>query len=136
MRNHDEDGKIIDIIIEKYKKLEEKSDFILVEGTDFSGEGSAIELDANILIAKNLGIPAVIVSSGVDKNMDEFVGHIHIAYDAFKDKEVEVLAIIANKIKEENVELVREGISKDLPKEVLVSVIPRVKFLGNPTLKK
>ena len=134
MRNRDEDGKIIDIIIKKYKKLEEKSDFVLVEGTDFSGEGSAIELDANILIAKNLGIPAVIVSSGVNKNMDEFIGDVHIAYDSFKDKEVEVLAIIANKIKEENIELVREGISKDLPKDVLVSVIPRIKSLGNPTL--
>ena len=136
MRNNDEDGEIIDIIIDKYKKLEEKSDFILVEGTDFSGEGAAIELDANILVAKNLGIPALIVSSGVGKSMDEFIGDLHIAYDSFKDKDVEVLAIIANKIKKENVELAKEGISKDLPKDVLVSVIPRIKSLGNPTLSE
>ena len=136
MRNKDEDGKIIDIIIEKYKKLEEKFDFVLVEGTDFSGEGSAIELDANILIAKNLGIPAVIVSSGIGKNMEEFIGDLHIAYDSFKDKEVEVLAIVANKIKSKNVEIVREGISKDLPENVLVSVIPRIDSLGNPTLNE
>ena len=134
MRNNDEDGEIIDVIIEKYKNLEEKSDFVLVEGTDFSGEGAAIELDANILIAKNLGIPAIIVSSGVDKNMDEFIGDLHIAYDSFMDKEVEVLAIIANKILKKNVELVREGISKNIPEDVLVSVIPRVKSLGNPTM--
>ncbi len=63
-RNEGKEGEIFDVIIEKYKVLEEKNDFMLVEGTDFSGEGSAIELDANILIAKNLGIPAIIVSSG------------------------------------------------------------------------
>ena len=40
----------VDKIIEKYKALEEINDFMLVEGTDFSGEGTAIELDANILI--------------------------------------------------------------------------------------
>ena len=136
MRNHNEDSKIIDIIIDKYKHLEEKFDFVLVEGTDFSGEGSAIELDANILIAKNLGIPALIVSSGVGKNMEEFIGDLHIAYDSFKDKEVEVLAIVANKIKKKNIEIVKEGISKNIPDEVLVSVIPRINSLSNPTLNE
>ncbi len=134
MRNHDEDGEIIDAIIEKYKKLEEKSDFVLVEGTDFSGEGAAIELDANIIIAKNLGIPALIVASGVDKNMDEFIGDLHIAYDSFKDKEVEVLAIVANKILRKNIDIVKEGISNNIPDDILISVIPRVKSLGNPTM--
>ena len=53
-RNEGKEGEIIDTIIEKYKALEDKNDFMLVEGTDFSGEIAAIELDANILIAKNL----------------------------------------------------------------------------------
>ncbi len=136
MRNNDDDGRIIDIIIDKYKNLEEKSDFVLVEGTDFSGEGSAIEFDANILIAKNLGIPALIVTSGVDKDMDEFIADIHIAYDSFMDKEVEVIAIVANKIIKKNLELVKEGISKNLPEDVMVSVIPRVKSLMYPTLSE
>ena len=136
MRNNDDDGRIIDIIIDKYKHLEEKSDFVLVEGTDFSGEGSAIEFDANILIAKNLGIPALIVTSGVDKDMDEFIADIHIAYDSFMDKEVEVIAIVANKIIKKNLKMVKEGISKDLPSDVMVSVIPRIKSLIYPTLSE
>lgn len=136
MRNNDEDGEIIDRIIQKYKALEDKTDFIIVEGTDFSGEGTAIELDANILIAKNLGIPALIVSSGVGKNLDEFIGNMHITYDAFKDKDVEVLAVIANKIKPENVTKAQEGIAKDIPNNVLVNVIPRINALGNPTVSE
>ena len=111
-RNEGKEGEVFDKIIEKYKTLEEKNDFMIVEGTDFSGEGTAIELDANILIAKNLGIPAIIVSSGVGKTLDEFVNGVHIAYDSFKDKEVEVLAVIANKVKEKNIKIIREGISK------------------------
>ena len=38
MRNEGKSGEIIDAIIRKYKKLEENYDFILVEGSDFSGE--------------------------------------------------------------------------------------------------
>jgi len=135
-RNEGKEGEIYDTIIEKYKALEEKCDFMLVEGSDYSGEGVVIELDANILIAKNLGIPAIIVSSGLDKSMDEFINGLHLAYDSFKEKEVEVLAVVANKVQPENIDLVKIGVEKNLPKSVLVNVIPVVPTLSNPTIKE
>lgn len=135
-RNEGKEGEIFDVIIEKYKALEEKNDFMLVEGTDFSGEGTAIELDANVLIAKNLGIPAIIVASGVGKTLDEFIGGMHITYDSFKEKEVEVLAVVANKVQEKNIGIVREGLEGNLPKDVFVSVIPIIPSLNNPTIKE
>ena len=135
-RNKGEEGEIFDTIIEKYKALEEKNDFVLVEGSDFSGEGTAIELDANILIAKNLGIPAIIVSSGVGKTLDEFIGGLHLAYDSFREKEVKVLAVIANKVQEKNIQIVKEGVFKNLPKDVFVNAIPLIPSLQNPTIKE
>ena len=136
MRNEGKEGEIFATIIEKYKLLEDRYDFMLVEGSDFSGEGSAIELDANVLIAKNLGIPAIIVSSGIGKTLDEFIGGLHLAYDSFKEKEVEVLAVIANKVQEKNVEIVKLGVEKNLPANVFVSVIPLISSLNNPTIKE
>ncbi len=135
-RNRGEEGEVFDRIIQKYKALEEQNDFMLVEGTDFSGEGTAIELDANILIAKNLGIPAIIVSSGVGKTLDEFIEGLHLAYDSFKEKEVEVLAVVANKVQKKNIELVKTGVQKNLPKDVFVNVIPLIDSLNNPTIKE
>ncbi len=136
MRNNGLEGEIFDTIISKYKALEEKNDFMLVEGSDFSGEGMAIELDANILIAKNLGIPAIIVSSGIGKTLDEFIDGLHLAYDSFREKEVDVLAVIANKVQEKNIEIVRNGVQKNLPKDVFVNVIPLIASLNNPTIKE
>ncbi|NLP57908.1 phosphate acetyltransferase [Lutibacter sp. B1] len=135
-RNKGEEGDIFDKIIEKYKALEEKNDFMLVEGTDFSGEGAAIELDANILIAKNLGTPVIIVSSGVGKTLDEFIGELHLAYDSFKEKEVEVLGVVANKVQEQNIEIVKKGVEKNLPESISVNVIPLIPSLNNPTIKE
>lgn len=135
-RNLGLEGEVLDKIIEKFKQLEKQFDFIVVEGTDFSGEGAAVELDSNIIIAKNLGIPAILVSSGVDKNMDEFIGNLHIAYDSFTEKEVEVLSIVANKIQEKNVQLVKDGIAKHLPENILVEVIPMINSLYNPTIRE
>jgi len=135
-RNEGKEGEIFDKIIEKYKSLEEKNDFVLVEGTDFSGEGTAIELDANIEIAKNLGIPAIIVSSGVGKTLDEFIGGLRLAYDSFKEKEVDVIAVIANKVQEKNIEIARTGLEMNLPSDVFAGVIPLIESLNSPTIKE
>ncbi|WP_291101071.1 MULTISPECIES: phosphate acetyltransferase [unclassified Flavobacterium] len=129
-------GEVIDLIIEKYKRLEERFDFVLVEGTSFTGEGTVIELDMNVLIAKNLGIPAIIVGSGVGKTLDELVDSLYLAYDSFKVKEVEVLAVIANKVQPENIELVTEGLKKSLPETILINSIPIISSLNNPTIQE
>jgi phosphate acetyltransferase len=134
--NADKDGEIIDTIIQKYKILEDRNDFMLVEGTDFSGEGSAIELDANILIAKNLGLPTIIVSSGVGKSLDSFINALHLAYDSFNEKGVKVSAVIANKVQEKNIETIIEGVTKNLPKDIIVNAIPLISNLKNPTINE
>jgi phosphate acetyltransferase len=129
-------GEVIDLIIEKYKQIEEKFDFVLVEGTSFTGEGTVIEMDMNVLIAKNLGIPAIIVGSGVGKTLDELVDSLNLAYDSFKVKEVEVLAVIANKVQPENIELITAGLKKSLPDGVLVNAIPNISSLSNTTIQE
>ena len=129
-------GEVLDLIIEKYKRLEEKFDFVLVEGTSFSGEGTVIELDMNVLIAKNLGIPAVIVGSGVNKTLEELIDSLYLAYDSFKVKDVEVLAVIANKVQLSNLKVVADGLKSNLPAAVLVNAIPLISSLNNPTIKE
>ncbi len=135
-KNKGKIGEVIDLIIEKYKRLEERFDFVLVEGTSFTGEGTVIELDINVLIAKNLGIPAIIVGTGVGKTLDELVDGLYLAYNSFKIKEVEVLAIIANKVQPENLELVTTNLKKNLPEAVMVNSIPMVSSLNNPTIQE
>lgn len=44
-KNKGKIGEVLDLIIEKYKKLEKRFDFVLVEGTGFSGEGTAISFE-------------------------------------------------------------------------------------------
>jgi phosphate acetyltransferase len=135
-KNKGKIGEVLDLIIEKYKKLEEQFDFVLVEGTSFSGEGTVIELDMNVLIAKNLGIPTIIVGSGVGKTLEELIDSLYLAYDSFKVKDVEVLAVIANKVQSENVKLVANGLKANLPEEVLINAIPIISSLNHPTIKE
>lgn len=135
-KNKGKIGEVLDLIIEKYKRLEERFDFVLVEGTSFTGEGTAIELDTNVLIAKNLGIPTIILGSGVGKTLDELIDNLSLVYNSFKIKDVEVLAVIANKVQIENIELVTSGLQKSLPEGVLVNAIPIISSLNHPTMQE
>ena len=136
LKNQDKDDDIISHIIHKFKAIEDRFDFVLVEGTDFSGEGAIIEWDINALIAKNLGIPAVLITSGIGKTLDELVGNLYMAFDSFKEKGVEVLLTVANKVQPENLESVVDGLKNKLPKKVLIGAIPINPVLGNPTVKE
>ena len=133
--NQGKEKKILDTIIRKYKKLEKKYDFILIEGSDFSGEGSMIEFELNVKLASNLSIPTILVSSGVDKTFDEYIGNIKLAYDSFKEEKVEVPAIIANKIKPKNIKTVISRIKKVVDKDVYVTAIPRDENLLKPSMR-
>ncbi|MRX40678.1 phosphate acetyltransferase [Flavobacterium sp. LC2016-23] len=135
-KNKGKIGEVLDLIIEKYKRLEERFDFVLVEGTSFTGEGTSIELDTNVLIAKNLGIPTIIIGSGIGKTLDELVDSLHLVYDSFKVKEVEVLSVFANKVQPENIELVTKSLQKSLPANVLINTIPLISSLNNPTMQE
>ena len=134
--NNDNKDVVIRDIIEKYKALEERFDFILVEGTSFSAAGSINEFDINVLIAKNLGVPVIIISRGQDKTVPQIADHIHMAYDSFQDKSVPILAAIVNKVAAEAQTPVIEALKEQLPEKVMVSVIPLNPVLANPSLKE
>jgi hypothetical protein len=66
----------------------------------------------------------------------ELLDSLYLAYDSFKVKDVEVLAVIANKVQPENIELVTNGLKKSLPKSILVNSIPLIHNLNNPTVQE
>lgn len=132
--NQGKSGEVIDEIIKKYKYLEERFDIVLVEGTDFSHENSSLELDLNIIISKNLGIPVIIVSQGDKKDLKEIVDNVQLAHDTFKE-EVDVLSIMTNKIASEHISVLKHKLKTRI-NNTDINVIPKIKSLVNPTIKE
>ena len=132
--NKNQEDKILEAIIRKYKQLEKNHDFILVEGSDFSGETSMIEFEINIKIASNLSMPALIVGSGIGKTMEEFAGNVQLAYDGFEEKDVKVIALIANKVLPKNIPAVIKRLKKIVKPDTYVAAIPRDELLAHPSM--
>ncbi|NMH87173.1 phosphate acetyltransferase [Flavivirga algicola] len=133
--NQGKSGEVIDEIIKKYKNLEERFDFVLVEGTDFSHENSSLELDINILISKNLGLPVIIVSQGDKKALKEIVDSVQLAHDTFT-QDVDVLSIITNKANPDDLSALKTQLKERINNGTNITVIPKIPSLSSPTVKE
>ena len=132
----DSQGDMIDTIIRKFKKLEDNYDFTVVEGSDFVGEGIAFEFEANVTIAKNLSAPAILVISGENKTTAQTVNSALTVLRNFESREVQVLAIVVNKVKQDQAEDIKELLTAQLPLDIILAVIPEDKGLKSPTMKE
>ncbi len=134
LRNQGKMDFVIDAIIEKYKSLEAQYDFVLVEGTDFKGDGQAFEFDVNILVAKNLGLPCILVSNAFQKELEEYQAGVHLAYQSYVEEEVRVLAMVANKIDASQLEIFEQALQAIFQSDALVYGIPNIDTLQHADL--
>jgi len=136
LKNDGDDALIIDTIIEKFKKLQEANDFVIVEGSDLIGRSTNLEFDDNISIAKNLGIPVILVVKGEGENIQEIVAPAVATFKSFLDEGVQVLTIIVNKVDPEKINEVVDSLKQVLPTDIIITAIPHNKDLGNATIKE
>jgi phosphate acetyltransferase len=121
----------MDRIVERFKQIEAASDFVVVEGTDFTGASSPIELEVNARIAEHLGLSIVAVVDGHHCSAAEIIERIVIGRDSFGDDAI--AAIIVNRVEPSELEPLDDalaGIDLDDP----VWAIPEEPALRQPSL--
>ncbi len=129
-------GELIDAVIRKFKQWEDNYDFTVVEGSDFLGAGTAFEFDANVSIAKNLGVPVILVVSGEGKSTAQVINAVLTLLHGFEAREVPVLLAVANRVPAAQADDVRALLRGQLPAGVLLAVIPDDPDLLHPTMRE
>jgi len=129
-------GEMLDTIIRKFKYLDEKYDFTVVEGTDYLGEGTAFEFDINVQLAKNLCAPVIIVISGNEKNTSQVVNNALTAVHNFDINAVQVLAVVINKIRHDCATETMQQLKQQLPTGILLAVVEEDQALKSPTMQE
>lgn len=136
--NSGQHATLLENILEKYKQLEARYDFVLCEGTDFQGKDSAFEFDLNADIAANIGAPALVVASGRKKNAEDITSLTQLTIDTLEEKGVDVVAAIVNRVSVDNntEDIVSNIRCKARCKEpLLVYAVPEIESLGNPSME-
>ena len=129
-------SELIENVIRKFKHWEDTCDFTVVEGSDFVGPGTAFEFDANVSIAKNLGVPVILVVSGQGKSPAQVVSAVLTTLRNFESRDVPVLQVVANRIAPAQVAEVQALLRSQLPAEVLLALIPDDPNLLHPTIRE
>src|SRR6201999_721579 len=87
-------------------------------------------------IAKNLRAPVIIVLSGDGKTTAQVVNGALTAVHNFEGREIHVLGLVVNKIKQEHAADVEELLRSHLSSQILLTVIQEDKRLQSPTMKE
>lgn len=98
MMSQDEESKIFETLIGKFRKLQENYDFVLCEGLSRSHFSSTIEQDINLDVAKNLATAVVSVINGKDKSVDEVEEEMRLSYDNVKSQGILHFASFINRL--------------------------------------
>jgi phosphate acetyltransferase len=128
---------VLDRIIEKYKALESQCDFILCIGSDLEEGGVVLEFDFNADVAKNLGCPVLIVSSGKNRDVRTIINSLRASRDAFVERGCQVVGAVVNRADLDALPTIRAALAEELPQEdVVLAVIPAHATLSSPTLRE
>ncbi|ATA73714.1 MULTISPECIES: phosphate acetyltransferase [Capnocytophaga] len=134
LQNKGKIGEVYDTIIKRYKALENKFDFVLVEGTDLLEDSNVFDIKFNASLAQNLNIPALVVLKDSFLSEDELVNQIQIEVNTLLEQEVQILGVFVNKVKNYN-DSVKQRLEKEF-KDIHFTFIPREEDLSRPTLKE
>ena len=86
------------VILDKYKKLEAKCDFILVEGTDYSDSLKLFEFDFNAHMANNLGAPVLAVVNGKNKCVADISDMVQLIKRVLHSEKCSYLGMFVNRV--------------------------------------
>lgn len=133
--NAGKQGEMIEAILNKYKQLEEKYDFVLCEGIDFVVGNEAFTFDINALVAANMGCPALVVTNGHAATNDEIVSLNQLAVEDLDDKGVDILGIMVNRADAKETDTILEALKTDIKvDDCSFHVIPEDINLMKPTV--
>jgi phosphate acetyltransferase len=122
----------LESIIRACKELEEKNDFLIIEGSGHGGVGSVIGIN-NAQIAKALGAPVIMVASG---GIGSVIDAVQLNLPLFKQEGADVKLILVNKLipelREETLSYLEKFFSNR--PEMVAGAFDYSRTLANPTL--
>jgi phosphate acetyltransferase len=127
-------NSLYSIILEKYKALEEKCDFVLCCGTDYTGVSAALEFDVNVDVATNLGCLMLPVIKGNGRKPGQLTAFVQALIKSLHEKKCEIIAVIINRVIPDHAAGVKKALKETLQDSVPVYVIPEHPVLGKPTI--
>jgi phosphate acetyltransferase len=120
-------------IVELARRVEDRFDFVLYDGTDYTGAAAALEFDVNTRIATDLGAPVVALINGADRRPDEVVDALRIARESLLAGGCTIAAFLINLVAPDDLGEVTRHLTDEQLEEPFW-VLPELPILRMPTV--
>ena len=121
------------VIVERFGRLRDRFDVILVVGSDYTDVASGTELSFNAKIAANLGSPVVLVVHGRERTPEQILAAAESAIVELRANHAQTVAVIANRVDHDAADAIRATL-QELP-DVVTAAIPEGPLLSAPTFR-
>ncbi|GAB3114724.1 phosphate acetyltransferase [Janibacter alkaliphilus] len=128
---HEDPGAALARIVERYRRIEDRCDAVVILGSDYTDVAGPTELAYNARVAANLGSVVVLVVSALDRSPGDVRQMVEVATAELGAAHAEVVAVVANRAAPDELERVREALA-DVP--LPTWALPDVPLLIAPTV--
>lgn len=128
---HADPSAALDRIVERYHRVVERCDAVVIVGTDYTDVGTPTEFAYNARIAANLGAPVLLVLNGSGRSPAELHTMTELSAAELKAQHGTLFAVIANRVDGTQVIEDTEAITVD---GVLGYAIPEEPLLSAPSV--
>ncbi|RKT78774.1 phosphate acetyltransferase [Terracoccus luteus] len=128
-----DDDEALHVIVERFGRLQERFDVVIVLGSDYTDVSTGTELSFNARVAANLGSPVVLVVHGRDRTPEQVAVAAEGAIGELRANHATPVAVIANRVEGDEVEAVRGALTRlGMP---VTAALPESPLLRAPTFR-
>lgn len=123
--------------LRRFKQIEASCDVVVIEGSDFTGPDSPVELDVNARFARNLGAAVIAVVNGHGRRADEILDATAVGYESLGD---DLIAAIVNRTDPALIDEVNAALAGSLERagdgSIPAWAVPEVAALRHPSVEQ
>ncbi|MBD8061548.1 phosphate acetyltransferase [Oceanitalea stevensii] len=128
---HADETAALTRIVERFHAVEQRSDIVVIVGSDYTDVAGPAELSFNGRAAANLGAPVLLTVSALGRTTEEIQQVVDIAAAELRSDHATVAAVAVNRCETERIEEVRAAVAvADVP----VWTFPEIPLLSAATI--
>src|SRR5690606_5322499 len=113
---HADETAALTRIVERFHAVEQRSDIVVIVGSDYTDVAGPAELSFNGRAAANLGAPVLLTVSALGRTTEEIQQVVDIAAAELRSDHATVAAVAVNRCETERIEEVRAAVAvADVP---------------------
>lgn len=133
---HDDPVAALETILERYHRVAERCDAVVVVGSDYTDVASPTELAFNARVAANLGAPVLLVLNAAGRSVADLVALTDMARVEITGNHARLFAVLANRVTINDPGVLAAGLAAGLegPEAPLVYALPDEPLLSAPSM--